>query len=251
MKNYKILLVAALIFSQFIIVKNINCGWLDTGKNILKNFGNKNIQKSGTLSVSEIAAGLKDALRVGTENVVKQLGTKDGFLSDRAIHIPLPNNLLKIKNVLSNIGMAGKLEDLEVKLNRAAEIATPKAKKLFWDAIADMTIEDAKKIYNGPKDAATQYFKSKMTEPLSREMKPIIDESLSRVAAVQMYNSILNKYNSLPFVKPVKGDIATYTLGKALDGIFYYLGKEEAAIRENPAKRTTDLLKRVFGSTLK
>ncbi len=235
------------IFFVFININVGNCGWLDKGKELLKGVGSHTLKKPNELTVSEIAGGLKDALRVGTANVVSKLGTVDGFLKDSAIHIPLPSKLQKVKNTLDKIGMAGTLKDLEIKLNRAAEIATPKAKKLFWDAIASMTIDDVNKIYHGPKDAATQYFKSKMSIPLQREMKPVIDESLNQVEAVRTYNAILDKYNSLPFVKPVNGDIATYTLGKALDGIFYYLGKEEAAIRENPAKRTTELLRKVFG----
>jgi hypothetical protein len=144
----------------------LNCygGWLDKGTQILNQFKNQNSAKSSDLTVGEIAGGLKDALRVGTENVVKQLGREDGFLKDDYIHIPLPENLQKIRNVLSKVGMAGTLNDLEVKLNRAAEIATPKAKELFWKAISEMTIEDVNKIYKGPKDAATQYFKSKRQE---------------------------------------------------------------------------------------
>jgi len=33
----------------------------------------------------------------------------------------------------------------------------------------------------------------------------------------------------------------------ALNGIFHYLGRQEAAIRQDPAQRTTDLLREVFG----
>jgi len=34
---------------------------------------------------------------------------------------------------------------------------------------------------------------------------------------------------------------------KGMAGIFYYIGREEAAIRENPAKRTSEILQKVFG----
>ena len=253
MKAYRGLTIIMLIVFSLVFVKEANSNWLNQGRELLKGLGNSKVQSpdrattKNSLTNSEISGGLKDALKVGTENVVKQLGVKNGFYKDKAVHIPLPENLQKIKNTLSMIGMAGTLNDLELKLNRAAEIATPKAKKLFWNAIADMKISDVNKIYNGPKDAATQYFKKKMSTPLKDEMKPIIDESLSKAEAVQTYNSILNRYNSLPFVKPAKGDISTYVLNKAINGIFYYLAKEEAAIRENPAKRTTQLLKKVFG----
>ncbi len=237
---------------SLVFAKHANSSWFNQGKELLKVFSGGKTQNTkkttayAGLTTSEISAGLKDALKVGTENVVKQLGVRDGFYKDNKVHIPLPENLQKIKNTLNKIGMASTLNNLELKLNRAAETATPKAKKLFWNAIADMKISDVKKIYNGPNDAATQYFKEKMGEPLKKEMKPIINKSLSQVEAVQVYNSILDRYNSLPFVKPAEGDISTYVLNKAINGIFYYLSKEEAAIREDPAKRTTQILKKVF-----
>ncbi len=245
--NYKTSIIIFSIIISLSLFGEAHCGWLDKGKELLRGVSSHAIKKSDELSVSEIAGGLKDALRVGTENVVKRLGTTNGFLKNRAVHIPLPEKLQKIKNTLNRIGMGSTLNNLETKLNRAAEIATPKAKKLFFNAISSMTIDDVKRIYKGPEDAATQYFKKKMTLPLKKEMKPVIDESLNQVEAVRVYNSILNKYNSLPFVTHVNGDIVDYTLNKTLDGIFYYLAKEEASIRKNPIKRTTALLKKVFG----
>ena len=139
------------------------------------------------------------------------------------------------------------LADLELEMNRAAEIATPKAKQLFVQSIKDMTMDDVMAIYNGPNDSATQYFKSKMSAPLGQEMKPVIDESLADVGAVKTYDDIMKRYDSVPFAPKVEADLSDHVVQKAMDGIFYYLAKEEAAIRENPAKQTTDLLKRVFG----
>ncbi len=241
------------ILSLLVFIGNLYCGWLEKGSQYLKNMSNQKTThpSKSQLSTTEIINGLKEALKVGTENVVNKLGKQDGFLKDKAIHIPLPEKLQKIKNTLKKIGLSNQLDNLEVKLNRAAELATPKAKKLFLDAISSMSIEDANKIYKGPDDAATQYFKSKMSEPLKQEMKPIVEETLNKVAAVQTYKNIISKYNSLPFVKPINEDLTSYTLDKSLDGIFYYLAKEELAIRKNPAKRTTELLKKVFGSLRK
>ncbi|OIO66671.1 MAG: hypothetical protein CO186_10560 [Zetaproteobacteria bacterium CG_4_9_14_3_um_filter_49_83] len=139
------------------------------------------------------------------------------------------------------------MDELELKLNRAAEAATPKAKKLFADAVRAMTIDDARRILNGPEDAATQYFKAKMSDPLRVEMKPVVDQSLAEVGAVQVYDQVMGKYKSLPFVPDVKADLTGHVLDKGLDGIFLYLAKEEAAIRQNPVKRSTEILKKVFG----
>ena len=113
---------------------------------------------ASALSTGDIASGLKEALRVGSDRVVSQVGATDGYNKDPAIHLPLPSSLKTVQSALKGAGMSGMLDDLELKLNRAAEAAAPKARKLFTDAIADMSIDDARKIYDGPKDAATQLF---------------------------------------------------------------------------------------------
>jgi len=219
--------------------------WLDKGPDLLKKYWGNNGQSGPT--VEEIGAGLKEALRVGSENVVSRLGRVDGFNTDSAVHIPLPKQLDTVKSVLDKFGMSGLLKDLEVKINRAAEVATPKAKKLFLQAINKMSFEDVMKIYKGPEDAATQYFRSKMSPALAKEMEPIVNKSLSKVGTLQAYDSVMKEYRSIPFVPDVKADLTDHVVKKGMDGIFYYMAKEEVAIRQNPAKRTTDLLKLVFG----
>ncbi|MEH6468184.1 MAG: DUF4197 domain-containing protein [Porticoccus sp.] len=256
MKKITMLVGVSLIFLQL----PVNAGsWWDTGKSILDGVVNSEPESTdsssdsspsnalSTLSVEDISAGLKDALKVGTENVVAQLGKPDGFNLDEAIHIPLPVEIQQAKGLLDTVGMGGMLADLETKLNRGAEAATPKAKELFWTAITEMSIEDAKKIYNGPDDSATNYFKEKMGPQLADEMRPVIENSLSEVGAVQTYDVIMSNYKTIPLVPDIKADLTEYTINKGMDGIFYYLAKEESAIRKDPVKQTTSLLKKVFG----
>jgi len=189
------------------------------------------------LSSSDMVAGLKDALRVGSERVVSQLGKADGFNSDAKIHIPLPDSMQRVKSALAAVGMGGAMDDLELKLNRAAETATPKAKKIFGNAIKDMSIADAKGILSGPNDAATRYFEKKMTPALRAEMTPVIENSMAQVGAVQAYDTAMQQYKSLPFVPDVKANLTEHVLDRGLKGIFLYLASEEAAIRKDPMKR--------------
>ena len=210
---------------------------------------NSVVTEGRPLTTEEIGRGLKEALQVGTGNVVLQLGRKDGFNLDRNIHIPLPNKLQKVQSTLDQVGFSYLLDDLELKLNRAAEIATPKAKVLFWQAIVEMSFTDVMDIYNGPNDSATRYFQQKMTSGLVREMQPVIANSLSEVGAIKSYDKAIGQYQSLPFVPDVKADLTAYVIEQGMTGIFYYIAREEKAIRLNPAKRTTELLRRVFGSS--
>jgi len=223
---------------------DLSAGFLDKLKKQLSG----DDQQEQSLESDEIAAGLKEALRVGTDTVVTNLGQPGGFNLDPEIHIPLPGQLAQVKSWLAKIGMDSMLTDLEDELNEAAEIATPKAKELFLQAIHEMTLDDVMELYKGPDDAATQYFKSKMSAPLAAEMKPVVDESLADVGALTTYDSAMASYNDLPFAPKVDVDLGDYVVEKGMDGIFYYLAKEEAAIRQDPVKRTTDLLQRVFGN---
>ena len=181
------------------------------------------------------------------ETVVEQLGKSGGFNQDPQIHIPLPSQLDQVKSILGKVGMDSMVTDLETRLNQAAETATPKAKTLFVAAINEMTLDDVMAIYKGPDDAATEYLKSKMAAPLALEMKPVIDESLADVGAANMYNKVMQQYESIPFVPGVDVDHGDYVTQKGMDGIFHYLAIEEAAIRQDPVKRTTEILKKVFG----
>ena len=204
-------------------------------------------QTSGMgLSQTDMIAGLKDALKVGSTRVVQQVSQTNGFNADANIHIPLPSSLQAVKSTLTSIGMGTLVDDLELKLNRAAEAATPKAKQLFVDAIKGMNIVDAKNILSGPNDAATQYFKGKMSQPLAKEMQPVIANALSEVGAIQAYDAVIAKYKSIPFVPDVKAQLNDHVVNGALKGVFYYMAKEEAGIRKEPVKRTTSILKKVF-----
>ncbi|GAB6069022.1 DUF4197 domain-containing protein [Thiomicrorhabdus hydrogeniphila] len=239
------------------LVNQAQASWLDQGADLLKNLQDKSSSSSkesssstglpSNLSTDEIQKAFKQALTQGSEAVVSKLGTLDGFNTDSKIHIPLPDSLKTVQSTLDKVGMGKYMDDLETKLNRAAELATPQAKTLFINAIQDMKFDDVKKIYEGPKDSATQYLKSKTEPELKAKMTPIVENSLNEVGAVQAYDKAIAKYKSLPFVPDVKADLLDQVLDKGMSGMFYYIAQEEAAIRDDPVKQSTELLKKVFG----
>jgi len=244
-KYLKIVCMILIIFSLSVAPSNAEKAWWEKGISIIKGLSDE--KASGELGLGEIAKAFKEALRIGSENVVNKLGNVDGFNADPSIHIPLPEEFQMVKTMLEKIGMSQLVDDLELKLNRAAETATPKAKSLFLQSITEMTFDDVKGIYEGPDDSATRYFQEKMTPSLSTEMRPMIENSLSHVGAIQSYDKVMGQYKTLPFVPDVKANLTEHVIDKGIEGIFYYIAKEEAAIRKDPAKQTTELLKRVFG----
>jgi len=199
------------------------------------------------LSKTDMTKAFKEALQIASDTVINQVGQVNGFNQDPAIHVPLPEELETVRHILKQIGMQSITDDLELKLNRAAESASLKTKSIFYQAIKDIRFQDILEIYEGPDNSATLYFKNVMTTPLLNEMRPLVDETLSQVGVVKTYDQFMKQYDTFPFVPDVKSDLTEHVLEKGIQGLFYYMAIEEANIRNNPEKQTTELLKKVFG----
>jgi len=193
---------------------------------ILKGLG---LGQSGTLSDAKIGMGLKEALQVATDNSVTLTGKVDGYFGNQAIKILMPEKLKSLETGLRAVGYGPQVDEFVLSMNRAAERAAPAAKQIFLDAIGEMTFDDARRILNGGDTAATDFFKTKTTDKLTAAFKPVIDRSMNEVGVTQTF------------------DLDGYVTEKGLDGLFHVLGEQERQIRVNPAARTTDLLKEVFG----
>ncbi|GAB4370461.1 MAG: DUF4197 domain-containing protein [Deltaproteobacteria bacterium] len=205
------------------------------------------VPKAGP-SDSRIIEGLKEALTLGTDNAVTRVSAVDGYFADEAIRILMPDKVRKVADVLGKIGYRRQVDEFVLSMNRAAEKAAPRAKAIFVGAIREMTFEDARKILHGGDTAATDYFREKTGGKLYEAFEPVIASSMDEVGATRRYKDLMAKYASIPFVNAESMDLDRYVTNKALDGLFYMVGREERRIRTDPAARVTDLLKEVFGS---
>lgn len=201
---------------------------------------------NGSLNSTEIAAGLKEALSIGTQNSASKLSAVNGFFSNAAIKILLPEEAQKVESTLRNIGLGSLVDKAVLSINRAAEEASKSATPIFVNAIKEMTITDALGILKGGDYAATDYFKTKTTAPLTAAFKPVIEKALTKTDATKYWNDVFTAYNKFT-TKPINTDLAGYVTEKSLSGIFYEVSLEEQKIRKDPAARVTELLKKVFG----
>lgn len=200
-----------------------------------------------SLSDDKIVLGLKEALQIGTGNAVTGVGRLDGYFKDAIIKILMPKKLQTIEKGLRVVGYGPKVDEFVLSMNRAAEKAAPQAKSIFIGAIKEMTFDDARKILTGGDTAATTFFKDKTTGKLSSAFRPIISKAMDQVGATKQYKDLIGRYQAIPFANSQALDIDDYVTGKAIDGLFYYVGEEEKKIRKNPAARVTSILKEVFG----
>jgi len=203
----------------------------------------------GGITDAEAAQAIREALMQGTGKGVSFLNKTDGFFGSEAYKLFLPPDAKKIENALRTIGMGNMVDKAILQINRAAEDAVGYAKPIFIDAIKEMTIMDAINVVRGPNDAATNYFRQKTTDKLITAFTPSIKNSLDKLNATKYYADVVNAYNNFPttFTK-INPDLPSYVVGKAVDALFDQIAKEEANIRENPVARTTEILKKVFGS---
>lgn len=201
----------------------------------------------GGLDEDTVAAGLKEALRIGTERSTASTSQLDGFYKNALIRIALPEQYQTIGNTLRNFGMGSYVDNFERSMNRAAERASGEAVDVFWAAIMQMTIQDAFGILNGGETAATDYFRTRTTEELTSRFQPVVRASMEEVGVYNVYNDLVARYNQLPIDKPAPVDLDEYVTTRTVNGIFTVLEGEEVRIRKDPAARTTELLRKVFG----
>ncbi len=217
------------------------CGAMDEVTKALT--GNQNYQY---ISADTISSGLKQALCIGTENAVAQTSKEGGYWKNPALKIPLPQDLQKFADALSGIGLGAQVEALEKKMNEGAEMAAASASPVFVNAINNMTIPNAKTILNGEETGATDFFRDKAYEQLKSQYSPIISKELEKVGAVSLYNELYQKYILIPLAPKIDLKLEAYVTEKALDGLLIVVAEEEKKIRQDPAARTTELLKKVF-----
>jgi hypothetical protein len=216
--------------------------------------------RASNLPSSDIAAGLKEALAKGTTHAINALGRTDGFWGNDKVRIPLPGKLQQVGDLARQFGQGAKVDAFQLSMNRAAEKAVPQVADIFGDAIRKMTLRDARGILTGGDHAATDFFRRVAGEALAARIHPIVAQATESVGVTRKYKAFTSGEGSgLGGMLGALGggggedkrnplDLDDYVTAQTLDGLFTVIGEQEQAIRKNPAARTTELLKKVFGS---
>ena len=214
------------------------------------------------LNEAEVVSGLKEALSTGASNAAGMLSLENGYYGDVALKILLPDEAKVIVDNISRIPGGDKLvEDVVLRINRAAEDAAKEVAPIFVNSITQMTIQDAFGILNGADNAATGYLKSTTYNELYNLYKPKIQESTEKkligdISTKNSWETLTSKWNTMANsiagrmanLKPVNTDLDDYLTNKALAGMFSKVETEELKIRKEVSARITPLLQRVFGS---
>lgn len=214
------------------------------------------------LTEAEVADGLKEALITGAKNSSSILSATDGYYGDELVKILLPEEASVIIDNLSKIPGGDKLvEDVVLRINRAAEDAAKEVAPVFIGSIRQMTISDAFGILRGADNAATQYLVRTTRTELYNLYKPKIQASTEKpliagISTKDSWEALTGKWNALANsiagriagFQPVNVDLDDHLTNRALDGVFLKVQDEEKKIRTEVSARVTPLLQKVFGS---
>ena len=232
-----------------------NAGWFDAIKEKAADIKNEVKQEYSDKTVSalsdeDITAGLKEALVKAADYSVDKLGQAGGFANNNKVRIPMPEKLSKLEKLLRKTGQDKYAEEFVETMNRAAETSAGATLDILKTGVKNLSISDAKKILNGPDDAATQYLRKTGGEELTKQISPIVKDATSKTGATKLYKKLYGNLGFMgKYMKPEDYDIDAYVTNKTLDGIFAMIAEQEKMIRDNPLERTSDILKSVFGST--
>jgi hypothetical protein len=203
----------------------------------------------GGITQGDAASAIKEALSNGIKKGVSQVSVTDGYFGNAAIKVLMPAEAKKVEDGLRGIGQGDLVDRVILQMNRSAELAAPKAKDIFIDAINHLSISDAMNLVQSKQqDACTQFLKKATTDALISAFKPIIKEALDKTKTTELWSEVMNTYNQIPFVSHVNPDLPDFVTRKAIDGLFYTIAIEEAQIRKDPMGQASALIKKVFGS---
>lgn len=199
------------------------------------------------LTQADASRGIRDALGLAAMNATTRLGQPDGFWSNARVRIPLPGLLGQSQQTLARFGMSKPLDDLQESLNHAAERTMPEAAALFANAVRTITIADAIDIVRGGDDSATRYLRGRSETRLTTLLKPPMTEALTASGAFTLMRAALREVGLASMTRDLRTEVINFSTAKALDGCFTFIAEEERAIRRDPLRRSTDILRRVFG----
>lgn len=208
---------------------------------------------------TEIVSGLKEALSLGAEQGAKALSQQDAFYKSAYKILLPPEADTIITNIAKIPGGQGMVDDVVLRINRAAESAAASAAPIFVDAITSMSVQDGMDILTGADDSATQYLRKSTSSKLMDAYRPTVASALNEpvlagISAQSSWNQLAGNYNKvatsalgkLAGMQAVQADLSEYVLDKSVDSMFQQIAGEEKEIRDNPLGYSSDIIKKVF-----
>lgn len=199
-----------------------------------------------SITGTEAVQALRDSLSRGSKAALARLGKENGYFANAQVKIGLPKNFRKADRVLRTLGRGQQVDDLVLSMNRAAEMAMPKADKFVLEAAQKMNVQDAKAILTGGDQSVTEYFRKATETQLSEALLPIIKGVVEPSGLTRAYKAMATTLVQIAGIKSEQATVEDYVSKKALEGIYTMIGMEERALRANPTQYAGGLTGKVF-----
>ncbi len=175
---------------------------------------------------------IRRLLTLSSQRAFARLLVDEGFYRDEIARIQPPPQLggSAITATLAvALGTRAVQDRLHRVVNRAAEEGARRAAPAVYDSIRDMTITDALAIARGGPTAATDYLARSMGERIFDALFPGVGEAL-RLAENGVVQRALQYATAINF-PGLQADVTRKTAA----ALYRAIGREEAAIRADPA----------------
>jgi len=249
MKSIPSFVALTILFTACTSSPQASADWKDWAKDAYDGYSQQTEGGSaGALTTPQIVTGLKEALANGTDRAIRQLGATDGYWANDLLRIAAPSELQTVAKGLRGAGQGHIVDNFELTLNRAAEKAVPEVADIFGNTIRAMTFDDARQILGGGDQAATEFLQRRAGDQLFARIKPLVADATNQTGVTASYKNLLGQAGFMAqFLKIDADSLDRHVTEEALKGLFNVIGTEEQAIRNDPAARTTSILKEVFG----
>lgn len=205
----------------------------------------------------DLSNGVKEALEVAGNRAVDELAGPNGF---RKNLIPLPSTLEKSRPYLKAAGKEDLLTNFSTAMNAAAADAIKQSPQVINATVRSMQLSDVTELWQGQSDAFTRYLEKNARGLIVDRMMPEIKSATETSGATSAFKQITALLGQkagglLSGIQAATGvevpganfDLDTYVADQAMNSLFNAMALEEKKLRENPAARSSQLLKSLFG----
>jgi Protein of unknown function (DUF4197) len=192
----------------------------------------------------DLTEAIRRLLGLSAQRAFATLVRENGFFESDIARISLPDALggARASSILAAVLRSEAFRArLTQQVNRAAERGAELAAPVVTEAIRKMSVGDVLAVVRGGPSAATGLLQSSLGDRLIETMLPGIGNGL-KLFDSGVVTEALRLVSGIDFAG-LRADVAR----KASAGIYRAIGREEAAIRANPAGTGDPLLAAVFG----
>ena len=182
---------------------------------------------------------IKSILLAGIDKGLGIFSDKNSFLGNTLIEAALPNQLKEINTTLEKIGFGHLVQKEKEYIAQAAAFTVNVSKPILVNAVNNMTSEDAVKIAEGGRGAATQLLRVKTESQLIAAITPKVDAKLNEFGIIKTINTALNAQNLLGSLLGNSNTSATSGIShlasqQMVKGLFYIIENYETTDKNNP-----------------